>query len=407
MSHDILKLPSDQDISGRHLGKEELLELEEVISSGVLNSIRGKKVPQFEKEFASFYGSTHCIAASSGTAAIHSAIAALNPDPGQEIITTPITDMGAITPIIYQNCLPVFADVDPFTYNVTAENIQKKITKKTAAIIVTHLFGNPCAMKPILDLAKDRGIPIIEDCSQAYLAENDGRRVGTMGTFGIFSMQQGKHITTGEGGLVITDDAVLAKHVKLFVNKAWGYGDPNPDHYFLAMNYRLTELQAAVALAQLKKLSWVVEQRQKMAKHLDAALRRLDGIKTPKITAHSTHVYWKYCLDIDKEKLGFDVNALSQELKKYEISSVPRYIQKPAFKCQILREAVTFGKSHFPFPEDWLLKSQDDAWWKNEYPGSFHALSRILVLPWNEFYKEEHVDYIAEKIMCAVQSLKL
>jgi perosamine synthetase len=406
MSDDILKLPSDQDISGRNLGKEELQLLKEVVSTGVLNSIRGSKVPQFEKEFADYYGCKHCIALSSGTAGVHAAIAALNPDPDQEIITTPITDMGAITPIIYQNCVPVFADVDPFTYNVTAETIQKKITPKTAAIIVTHLFGNPCEMTSIMTLAHNRQIPIIEDCSQSYLAENDGKRVGTIGHIGVFSMQQGKHMTTGEGGMVISNDANLAKRMKLFVNKAWGYGDPNPDHYFLAMNYRITELQGAVALAQLKKLSWVVEQRQKMAKLLDVKLGAIPGIQIPKITAHSTHVYWKYCLDIDKDILGFDVTTLSQELKQYGVSSVPRYIQKPAFKCQVLKDAVTFGKSHVPFPSEWLSLGQNDAWWKKEYPGSYQALSRILVLPWNEFYTETHVQYIADKILCCVENLK-
>lgn len=397
MSSENLRLPSDQDISGRDLGQEEMRLLQEVIASGVLNSTKGTKVAAFEKEFAALYGSSHCVAMASGTAAIHSAIAALDPDPFDEIITTPITDMGAITPIIYQGCIPVFADVDPYSYNVTAKTIEKRITPKTKAIIVTHLFGNPCEMNDILALAKSRGLPVIEDCAQAFLAKVHGKNVGTLGDIGAFSLQQGKHITTGEGGIVITDNPDHARRMRLFVNKAWGYGDPKPDHYFLAVNYRLTELQGAVGLAQLKKLEKGVNQRQKMAKRLDENLAGLRSIRIPKPPAGCTHVYWKYCVDVDKEEAGIDVGELANKLKAFGIASAPRYIQKPAFMCQVLKDGVTFGKSHYPYSSADVKR--DEAWWKTEYPGSYQALSRVLVLPWNEFYQERHVDYIADKIL--------
>ena len=402
---EIIKLPSDQDSSGRDLGHEELDLLKEVISSGVLNSTKGTKVARFEKEFAAAYSTGHCVALASGTAAIHTALAALNPHPLDEIITSPITDMGAITPIIYRGCVPVFADVDPYSYNVTAKSIERRLTSKTKAIVVTHLFGNPCEMDEIMALAKLRHIPVIEDCAQAFLAEYKGKKTGTIGEIGAFSMQQGKHMTTGEGGMVITNNPELARKMWLFVNKAWGYGDKNPDHYFLAMNYRLTELQGAVALAQLKKLSRSVVQRQKMAARLDQKLLSIDGIRVPKPPKNSTHVYWKYCLDVDNRVLGFDVAELASQLKNFGIASAPRYIQKPAFRCQVLKEGVTFGNSHFPYTQAQLALGRDEEWWKKEYPGSYQALSRVLVLPWNEFYTEEHVDYIAEKILVSLQNL--
>jgi len=407
MSTQNLSLPSDQDISGRNLGQEELDLLKEVITSGVLNSTKGTKVSRFEKEYAAFYGSKYCVASSSGTAAIHAAIAAINPDPLSEIITSPITDMGAIAPILYQACIPVFADVDPLSYNVTARTIQKRITPRTRAIIVTHLFGNPCDMADILSLAKERNIPVIEDCAQAFLAEYRGRRVGTLGHIGVFSMQQGKHMTTGEGGISITEDAQYARRMKLFVNKAWGYGDPNPDHYFVALNSRLTELQGAVALAQLKKLPWVVSQRQKMAACLDGLLTGIEGIQLPKPPKDSTHVYWKYCLDVDKGTASFDVAQLAAQLKEHGIASAPRYIQKPAFRCKLFRERVMFGKSPRPLDETeaGAVFLKDESWWKEEYPGSYQALSRVLVLPWNEFYTEAHVQFIAEKIRRSIEHL--
>ena len=389
-----LKLPSDQDISGRDLGAEELALLKEVIESGVLNSTKGTKVAQFEKEFASLYGSKHCVALSSGTAAVHAAVNSLGLHAGDEVITTPITDMGAITPILYEKGVPVFADIDPLTYNLTTAAIQKRITPKTKAIIVTHLFGNPCSMREIMALAQEHNLFVIEDCAQSFLAAYDGKNTGTLGHVGVFSMQQGKHMTTGEGGMVITDDTALERRMRLFVNKAWGYGDPQPDHYFPALNYRLTELQGAVAIAQLRKLTGVVSRRQAAAKRLDQKLSGLAGISIPKAPKGASHTYWKYCLDVDPDISGFDVMALSKELKNFGIASSPRYIQKPAFRCQVLREASPFGKG------------RDEDWWKKEYPGAYQALSRVLVLPWSEFYTDAHVDFIAEKILTSVQKLK-
>ena len=235
-----MQLPSDVNSSGRTLGKEEIANLTEVIQSGTLTSTKGRFVKQFAAEFAEKYGFKHCSACSSGTAGLHTAIAALNPNPGDEIITTTITDMGGITPILYQNAIPVFADTDPFTLNITAETIEPRITKKTKAIIVVHLFGKPAEMGPIMKLARRHNIPVIEDCCQAYFAKYKGQNVGTIGDIGCFSLQQGKHMTAGEGGIVCADDPDLARRIRLFIDKAWGYGDPNPDHYFLALNYRMT-----------------------------------------------------------------------------------------------------------------------------------------------------------------------
>ena len=147
---------------------------------------------------------------------------------------------------------------------------QSCLSERTKAIIVTHLFGNPCVMGEIMELANARKIPVIEDCAQAYLAKHAGKPVGTIGSIGCFSMQQGKHMTTGEGGLVCTNDDAHARRMFLFINKAWGYGDAHPDHYFLALNYRISELQGAVAVAQLDKLEGVVKDRISTAQELTA-----------------------------------------------------------------------------------------------------------------------------------------
>lgn len=391
-------LPSDQDSSGRTLGAEEIDALRKVIASGTLTSTKGTAVKALEAQFAEMIGARYAIACASGSAAIHCAIAAVDPEPGDEIITTSITDMGALTPIVYQGAVPVFCDVQRETGNVTAETIEKCISDRTKAIIVTHLFGNPVEMCPVMELAKKHGIPVIEDSAQAFLAKCGEKYVGNIGDIGCFSFQQGKHMTTGEGGIVTTNDPELARRVTLFVNKAWGYGDPKPDHYFLALNYRLTELQGAVALAQLDKLRTGVENRQAMADRLTARIADLPGIETPSKATCSSHAYWRYCVWVDDKIVEGGSPALGAALKERGIFTAPRYIHKPAFACEVFRDQRTFGDSRWPFT---LARPEALDYAEGRFPGTYSCLHDILVMPWNEKYTEEHVVYIADVMRAA------
>ena len=300
----------------------------------------------------------HAYACSSGSAAIHTALAALDLEPGSEVITTSITDMGALTPILYQGAIPVFADVDLKTCNVTARSIEAALSERTRAIIVTHLFGNPCEMSEIMALARPRRFRSSRT-AQAFLARSRGELVGTIGTIGCFSLQQGKHITTGEGGIVVSGDASLARRMFLFINKAWGYGDAEPDHCFLALNYRMSELQGAVARAQLGKLEEVVQSRIAAARSLTVRLQGVPGIETPWVAPDHVHTYWKYCLRVDDHVLRGGVVGMSRLLKDWGISCAPRYIQKPAFQCAVFQQQRTFGTSRYPFtlarPRRWIM----------------------------------------------------
>jgi len=395
-------LPSDQDPSGRTLGSEELALLTQAIKSAMLFSPKGRFVKELEARYAEAVGARQAFACSSGTAAVHVAVAAIDPEPGDEIITTPITDMGALTPILYQCAIPVFADVDPVTCNVTAETIAARLSPKTKAIVVTHLFGNPCNMTDIMKLANARSIPVIEDAAQAFGAQHRGRKVGTIGAIGCFSLQQGKHITTGEGGLVVSDDPALARRAFLYINKAWGYGDKNPDHYFLALNYRMSELQGAVAAAQLPKLPEVVRRRVRTATDLTRMLKGVPGIITPPVADGDLHTYWKYCLRVDPDVVEGGSPGLGRELKELGIPSAPRYIQKPAFECEIFQKQRTFGNSRFPFT---LARPEAVNYDRTRFPGVYSGLERILVLPWNENYTDEHVRHIGTAIKDAVKRL--
>ena len=390
---DRVQLPNDQESSGRSFGPEELELLREVLNSGTLTSTKGTMVRRLEQRFAEILEVPYVRACSSGTTAVHAAIAVVDPEPGSEIITTPITDMGALSPIIFQTAIPVFADVDPITGNVTAATVEDRISDRTRAIVVTHLFGNPVAdLAEIRELANARGVPLIEDCAQAFLAAMDGQPVGTWGDIGCFSLQQGKHITCGEGGLTVTSDQSIARHLKVWVDKAWPYGEANPDHEFLAMNGRLSELQGAVALAQMDKLSVGVKRRIELANRLSIALEGLPGLTTPQTAATARNVFWRYPVLIDPAVVEGGVHGVAADLGRVGIGSAPRYIQKPAFQCKVISDQRTFGDSRFPFS---LARPEAVDYSPDRFPGVFDYLDQVLVLPWNERFEGHHIESLA------------
>jgi len=396
-------LPSDRDITGRSFGEEELALLREVIESGNLFTIGGTKAPQLEKELAELFGIAHARAVCSGSAAVHTALGALDIAPGDEVVSSPITDMGAISPILFQGAVPVFADVDPDTLNVTAETLSPCINDRTRAIVVTHLFGNPCDMDPIIALAKLHGIPVVEDAAQAYLATYKGKLIGTLTEIAAFSLQQTKQMTSGEGGFVITDDDELARRVRLWADKGWGYGDADPDHEYLGLNYRMTELQAAVALAQVRKVKDMVAQRVKMADMLRDLVAGLPGLRPLPITPGATMTYWKFVLLVDQDELGVGPDIIGKELKQLGVWNVPRYIRKPAFMCRQFQERNTFRDTRFPYssyPDAPDIERLDD------YPGCRDGLAQVLVLPWTEKYEEEHIRYIADRVGEAIEQAR-
>ena len=397
-----LALPDDQDASGRSLGEAELARLADVIGLGTLTSTKGPQVPELEQRFAALLGVGAAVACSSGTSAIHAAIVAIDPEPGDEVITTAITDMGALAPILYQGAIPVFADVDARTGNVTAATVADRLSDRTAGIVATHLFGNPCAVDAIRALGDAHGVPVIEDCAQAFLARRAGRLVGTVGSFGCFSSQQGKHMTTGEGGIVVSDDTALTRRIRLFVNKAWPYGEADPDHEFLALNSRMTELQGAVANAQLDKLEAGIAQRIEMARQLTTAIAGVPGVTAPVVRDDDVATWWKYALLVDSDVVPGGPQALAAELKVGGIASAPRYIQKPAFACRVFTEQRTFGTSGWPFS---IARREALDYAPERFRGTHEFLDNVLVLPWNERYESHHVELLGDAIRAAVAHL--
>jgi dTDP-4-amino-4,6-dideoxygalactose transaminase len=200
---------------GQRYGDEELAELRDALGQNTLFYAHGKKVYALEAEFARLNGMKHGVACSSGTAAIHTAMMAAGISPGDEVITTPITDMGSVIPILMQGAIPVFADIDPATHNLSAVSVEGAISPRTRAVLAVHLAGTPCDMDALAWICADRDVLLIEDCAQAFGAVYRDRPVGTIGQLGCFSFNEFKHVSCGDGGLVLTDDPTLASRARL------------------------------------------------------------------------------------------------------------------------------------------------------------------------------------------------
>ena len=220
---------------------------------------------------------------------------------------------------------------------------------------------------------------------------------------GAFSFQQGKHITSGEGGIVVSNNEELARYMRVYINKSWPYGEPNPDHRFLALNYRMTELQGAVIGAQLPKLADNVGIRTRNAARMDELLADVPGVSVPQVPEGDRHTYWKYCLTIDGNVIEGGPDAMAAILKPQGIFSAPRYVRKPAFKCEIFQAQNTFGKSRWPFT---LARDEAVDYSDERFAGAWAGLRDILVLPWNEGYTDAHLDYIADKVKAAAAELR-
>ena len=251
----------------------------------------------------------------------------MNLNPGDEVITAPITDMGTIFPILAQNAIPVFADLDPDTLCVDPADVERRITPKTRAILPVHFCGNACDMAAILAIARQHNLSVVEDCAQSFNARQQGKKVGTMGDLGCFSFNQHKHISCGDGGVAITNDAQLGERAELFSDKAWPRSGDRRDHLFLAPNYRVTELQAAVALAQLKKLDWITNTRRDLGNLLTSLIDNATGVRPMRVGPQGECTYWFYWLRVDGSVRDEFARAMTAE----GLPATAGYIEHPVY----------------------------------------------------------------------------
>jgi len=292
--------------------EDEINAVIEVLKSGRLTMLVGEVTRKFEDEFAKVHGVKHAIAVSNGTVALHVALRALGIGPGDEVITSPFTFVASASSILHQNAIPIFADIDRETFNIDPASIEERITDKTKAIIAVHLCGHPAEMDEIMKIAREHNLAVIEDCAQAIGAKYKGKIVGSIGDINAFSFYLSKNITTGEGGMVLTDNDELAEKAKLIRH----HGEPEWYKYILlGYNYRMTELQAAIGLAQLKKLEKLNERRREIAKIYFDELEDLSALQLPIEKPYVNHVWHIYNVLIDLDKVRKNRDEIVKAIK--------------------------------------------------------------------------------------------
>jgi perosamine synthetase len=259
----------------------------------------GRYVDDFEREFATFCGVEHAVSVANGTAGLHVALLALGVGPGDEVIVPDLTYVASANAVTYCGAKPVLADVDPVTWTLDPQDVARKISPATRAIMPVHLYGHPADIDPILELASVHHLSVVEDAAEAHGAEYKGRRVGGLGDVGVFSFFGNKIITTGEGGMITTDDKKLADKIRLLKGQGM---DPARRYWFpiVGYNYRMTNIQAAIGLAQLERIHWFIERKREIAALYDEAMRALP-VSTPHEAVWAKSVYWLYSVCLPEE----------------------------------------------------------------------------------------------------------
>lgn len=362
---------------------------------GAFDRYGGQEVDAYEREFAAYCGTQWATAVSSGTAAIHTAIGALRLEPGSEIVSAPITDPGAVSPVLMQNCIPTFADTDPETFNMTADGIEKVLTDRTRAIVVGHIAGEPADMDPIMALADRRGLIVIEDCSQAHAAEYRGRMVGSIGHMGTFSTMSGKHHTTGgQGGVVVTNDEEMYWNAKRFADRGKPFGTDAGQNLFMGLNYRMTELGACVGRVQLEKLPAIAESRRKFVARLRQGIADCKGVRLGKVVEGANPTYWFGRLRVEPSALTVDKAQFARALAAEGAGCAETYT--PLMYEQLwIAERKTYGQSGHP----WTAEYGRDVDYTDCCPNAKHALASHLMLQWHEDLTEADADLLAEAIV--------
>jgi dTDP-4-amino-4,6-dideoxygalactose transaminase len=321
------------------IGEEEKAAVMAVLESGQL--AQGSVVADFEKAFAEYCGVKHAIATSNGTTALHVALLAHEIGPGDEVITVPFTFIASANAIVYAGAKPVFVDIEPDSFNMDPEKIEAAITPRTRAIMPVHLFGNPSEMRRIMEIAERHGLAVIEDAAQAHGAEVGGKRMGSWGT-GCFSFYPTKNITTGEGGMVTTNDECVADRARLVRSHGMRV---RYYHESLGFNFRMTNIHAAIGVAQLPKLEGFNERRIANATFLSEHLPN-DKVQVPQVRPGTRHVFHQYTVRV-LPPLKRD--SVREQLAAAGVGSEV-YYPVPVHKQQLYLD-MGYGNKSFPESE--------------------------------------------------------
>lgn len=312
------------------LSDEETQAVAEVLESGIL--ARGPRVAEFEEQFAEYIGRRHAVATSSGTSALHVSNLILGISDGAEVIMPPLTFFATASTVIFCGGRPVFADIDPETYTLDPASLEDSVRRETKAVVPVDLYGQTADYDAILKVAMDNELSVIEDACQAHGATFGGKMAGTFGDLSCFSFYATKNMTTGEGGVILTEKEEMAERARLLREHG---EETHYNHVMLGYNYRMTEISAAIGLVQLRKLDDIVRRRQRNAKMLTDELENLKGIEAPITGSNREHSYYQYIVRVT-EDFPVSREKLMEHLQKKGIGSRPSY-PIPLYEQPVLR----------------------------------------------------------------------
>jgi perosamine synthetase len=363
------------------IGEEEIEAVVKVMKNGPLTNAlgAGPMVTRFEKNFAEFAGVKHAVAVNTGTAALHSAIVAAGVKQGDEVILPSFTFVATAEAVVMAGGKPVFTDIDPETYHLSSDEIEKNVTKNTKAIVPVDLYGLPVDIKPIRKIAAEHDLAVVEDAAQAHGATYAGKPAGVFADAACWSLYASKNMTTGEGGVVTTDSDAMAEILRLIRT----HGEKAKyASLMLGYNYRMSEIQAAIGVVQLEKLSSFVAKRRANAQRLTELLAKTGRLQLPKETKGRQHSWYLYTVRLKDGKLS-ERDKILEELKKKGIGAEAYYVH-PVHTMPYYRE--TFGERKLPETEK--------------------AAQQVFSLPVHPGVTEEQVDYIGRALLDLVARLE-
>ena len=372
-------------------GEEEAAAVREVILSG--NLVSGRKVNEFEETFAEYIGVESAAAVNSGTAALHVALAALGIGPGDEVIVPPLTFFSTISSVYHQNAIPVFADIDKDSFCISPSDIRAKITDRTKAIIPVHLYGNSAELDEIMRIADEHNLHVIEDCAQAHGTEYKGKKVGSIGHIGFFSFFATKHMTTGEGGIITSNNTEWIKKARIIRSHGLANRD---DHVCLGYNYRMNEMAAAMGNVQLKKLDNFNKQRIENSLFFLNELGRETAkwFRVPKFSKDIKHTFF-WCPLIVNTENGFVTKDVVNKLKERGVEVRQRY-QEPLYKQKVILGLSPYSNG---CPFTCQPESNIPDYKSLNLPNVEVLAGNIIGLPNHPELNQEDLEYIMEAVL--------